>query len=117
MDAAEKTLEILMNEEGRVTKNDDKERIAPQKLREMAKRDDKPLPIFRDLGESDKSTPLVREYMIVCSFNGIEKIGMASDKCTARQRAASLVLAELEKPKAPQKAKKISPRVKKTKNK
>lgn len=115
MDAAEKTLEILIKGEGSVAKNDDKEKLAPQRLREIARRDDKPLPIFRDLGESEKSTPAMREYMVVCSFYGIEKTGLAPDKCTARQRAALLVLEELEKPKAPKKAKKVPPRVKKTK--
>ncbi len=110
MDAAEKTLEILMKDEGRVTKNDEKEKLAPLKLREIAKREDKPLPVFRDLGESENSKPDMREYMIVCSFAGIEKVGKANDKCTARQRAACLILSELEKSKN---SKKKPPRVKK----
>lgn len=111
MDAAEKTLEILIKSEGRVTKNDENERQAPLKLRDIAKRDDKPLPVFRDLGESENSRPDMREYMIVCSFAGIEKVGKASDKCTARQRAALLVITEFEKRNSSEKP---SPRVKKT---
>ena len=114
MDAAEKTLEILIKNEGRVTKNDEQEKLAPLKLREMAKREDKPLPVFRDLGESENSTPHMREYMVVCIYSGTEKIGVANDKCTARQRAAMMVLEEIEKTKS--KAKK-PPRVKKTNKK
>ncbi len=116
MDAAEKTLAILMNDGGRVTKTDEKECLAPQKLREVAKKCGKPLPVFRDLGESENSTDLSREYAIVCSYAGLEMTGVASDKCTARQRAAYLVLLALEgAKKAVKKPTRVKKRIKKSK--
>ena len=113
-DAAEKTLQILMNEEGRAAKKEEKRIDAPLRLREIAKRDGVAAPIFKDLGESAASTPTRREYSVACIFRGNELVGVGADKCSARQNAAALMLAAGEKVK---KCSNRATRVKKKTNK
>ncbi len=104
-DAAEKALAILIAE-------DDKKRApipdaqAIVKLKEYARSHKSVSPVFRDLGETEKSTPVLREYAVMCSFGDVSAIGSAQDKSSARCAAAQKVLAKLvpEKPKPKQKA-------------
>ena len=100
-DAAERALAILVAE-------DTKKRApvpdaqAIVKLKELARQNKSASPTFRDLGETEKSTPVLREYAIMCSLGDISAIGVAHDKSGARCAAAEKVLAKLtpEKPKA-----------------
>ena len=66
--------------------------IAFQKLRELALSKKTPLPEFRDLGESEKSTASKKQFCIECRFLGISAVGTASEKRTAKLKAAQAVL-------------------------
>ena len=114
-DAAEKTLVILAKEAGRVTKKEENSEDALAKLKEYAKSKKLSSPAFRDMGETEKSTPAVREFAVMCTFSGHEAIGVAEDKSSARALAAGRVLADIRKEVA--KVKKTPPRVTKIKRK
>ena len=104
-DAAEKALAVLVAEDDRKkTPIADVKAIA--KLKEYARSHKSASPVFRDLGETEKSTPVLREYAVMCSFGNVSEIGAAQDKSGARCAAAQKVLAKLvsEKPKQKQKA-------------
>ena len=111
-DAAEKTLAILEKEEGRVTKKAHIDEDALAKLKEYAKSKKMSMPAFKDMGETDKSTPHMREFAVMCTFSGFEAVGVGHDKSTARTVAACGVLANLKRDNG--KKKNIPPRV--TKN-
>lgn len=104
-DAAEKALAILVAE--------DKRKYAPipdtqaiVKLKEYARSHKTMMPAFRDLGETEKSTPVSREYAVMCSLGEASAIATAPDKSGARCAAAQKVLAKL----VPQKTvKKVKP--------
>lgn len=123
-DAAERALAILMDEEKR--KNapvPDDQAIA--KLKAYARSRKLPSPEFRDMGETEASTPSLRQYAVMCSFAGMERTGVAYDKSGARSAAAELVMAEINKENTPkqkpakkaQKNEDMPPRVNKTKPK
>jgi ribonuclease-3 len=99
-DAAEKALAILIAEDvKKKTPIPDAQAIV--KLKELARQKKSASPVFRDLGETEKSTPVLREYAVMCSLGEISAIGVAQDKSGARCAAAEKVLARLtpEKPK------------------
>lgn len=123
-DAAERALSVLEDEEKRESAPVPDEQ-AITKLKSYAKMKKLKSPEFRDMGETEKSTPSLRQYAVLCAFAGMEKTGVAYDKSGARAAAAELVLAELvkcdspkEKPvKKARKPEEVPPRVKKTKPK
>ncbi len=98
-EAARAALELLIKEEEkRITKKETNEgELAFQKLKELAASKKAPSPEFRDLGESEKSTSAKKEYRIECRFMGINATGAASEKRTAKLKAAQAVL-EMIKP-------------------
>ena len=99
-DAAEKALVILRAEDGRKKAPiPDEQSIV--KLKEYARSKKSVSPAFRDLGETEKSTPVLREYAVMCSLGDISAVGVAQDKSSARCVAAHKVLAKL----APEKSK------------
>lgn len=117
--AAEKMLVILEKNATRVTKADKRSRndeIKPDallRLREYAKCNKLMAPSFKDLGETDKSTPRMREYAVKCSFQGKEATGVGTDKSTARAASASKMLECVSSAKKEKKTQKVTPRVKK----
>lgn len=120
--AAEAALKKLEEAEGRVKKKtDDNAPEALKALREYAKSKRVTTAAFRDMGETERSTPGVREYAVMCSFMGHEEIGVAKDKTTARSLAASRVLSKIkassEKRDVKKNDSKNIPRVKKIKKK
>lgn len=120
--AAEETLKMLEDAEGRVKKKSDPLlEDAIIKLREYAKSKKVTSPAFRDMGETERSVSGAREYAVMCSFQGVEEIGVAKDKSTARTLAARRVFSRLggqkEKRDATKKDVKEAPRVKKMKKK
>ena len=100
-DAAEKALVILIAEDAK-KRAPVPDAQAIVKLKELARQKKSASPVFRDLGETEKSTPVLREYAVMCSLGEISAIGVAQDKSSARCAAAEKVLAKLttEKPKA-----------------
>lgn len=90
--AAEKTLAILKQND---SKADLPDTMSVQRLKEYAKQKKISTPAFRDLGETERSTPSVREYRVACSFAGIEAEGVGLDKANARCAAAQKVLSAL----------------------
>ena len=121
-DAAEKMLAILSSGGTRVkgkSKSIEKnitEEIKPDaliRLREYAKNHKLMAPAFKDLGETDKSTPRMREYAVKCSFQGKEATGVGTDKSTARAASASKMLECVSSAKKEKKTQKVTPRVKK----
>jgi dsRNA-specific ribonuclease len=108
--AAEEALEILKSES---TKSIEISLDAPVALKGMAIKNKQPSPEFRDLGETEKSTPTCREYAIECRCMGQSATATAISKQQARALAAEKVI-KLLSPK-----KEITPkkRVYKRKNK
>jgi ribonuclease-3 len=90
---------------------------AIQTLKELAQKEKKPSPEFRDLGETLRSTPTNREFEIECRFAGLSAIGAGSDKKSAKGHAAEKLLEMIKgaEKKAPQKAAKkaLLPKAKK----
>lgn len=76
-----------------------------QKLKEYAAKNKKTSPEFRDLGESQYSTPSRREYVIECRFAGISATEAAESKKEAKAKAADKILKELTR--LPSKSQKI----------
>ena len=119
--AAEATIRMLEEAEASNKKREEASDDALAKLREYAKSKKVIAPTFRDMGETERSTPGVREYAVMCSFMGHEEIGVAKDKSTARAIAASALYSKLkrgtEKREAKRPESKSAPRVKKIKRK
>ena len=101
-DAAAKALEILKAESAPKPKLPDPEAV--QKLREYSRTSHIAPPTFRDMGETDGSTPNRREYSVMCRVSDIEASAVAEDKSTARCAAAEKALL-LIKERAKQKVK------------
>lgn len=104
--AAEEALKILMSEyEAEHPKKSEKKpkekptEEAFTKLREIAAKEKKPSPEFRDLGESENSTEDAKEYIIECRFKGISALGMGESKREAKLSAAQKIFSELSKDK------------------
>ena len=118
--AADATLRMLEEAEGAVKRKEDIT-DAISKLREYAKSKKVIAPTFRDMGETERSTPGVREYAVMCSFMGHEEIGVAKDKSTARAIAAASLYSKLKRASEKRESKKTdtksAPRVKKIKRK
>ena len=113
--AAEKALLALI-EEYKSSENSKKPKLpenAVQKLKEFAAKNKKTSPEFRDLGETERSTPTKREYKIECRFAGVCVSAVADDKKTAKAKAADVALKLLEKPQKTQNSKRKPIRVKK----
>ncbi len=113
-DAAEKALGILMAEDAK-SKAPAPDLEAIVKLKEYARSTKSISPTFRDLGETEKSTPVLREYAVMCSLGEVSAIGVAHDKSSARCAAAQKVLAKLMPKKRAQKQKAAAPAQKKKK--
>ena len=116
--AAEATLKILENGEGRVKKTAKTAPAAPTKkreeapkvqakkgresasdgaavrLKEYAKREKLLQPTFRDLGAT--LCDGTAEYRVRCTLAGVDEIGVGQDKSTARECAAARVLSRLD---------------------
>ena len=100
--AAEAALNILKSESlPKIEVNYD----AIHALKNLATKNKQPSPQFRDLGETDKSTPSSREYSIECRFMGVSATASAKSKQLARTYAAQNVLDQLV-PKKPVSGKK-----------
>ena len=97
-EAARAALEFLMNEEAKQTrkKEESANDSALQKLKEIAVGKKIPSPEFRDLGESEKSTPSAKEYVIECRFSGVSAIATASEKREAKLKSAAAVLKAIQ---------------------
>ena len=96
-EAARAALELLMKEEEKRVKKKElcDGEAAFQRLRELASSKKTPSPEFRDLGESEKSTKEKKEFCIECRFMGISAVGAASEKRTAKLKAAQAALEAL----------------------
>ena len=104
-DAAAKALEILKKESLPKPKQPDPDAVL--KLREYSRTSHVAPPTFRDMGETESSTPARREYSVLCRISDVEALAVAEDKSTARCAAAEKVLkllSDKSKPKT-QKAK------------
>jgi len=99
VDAAQKTLDMLVAEEKR-DNSPAGDGAAISNLKEYAKSKKLTSPEFRDLGETGTGRGGVPEYSVMCSFDGHSAVGRAADKSTARALAAGALLSEiLPKPK------------------
>lgn len=98
--AAEAALEILKSE------NQPKKEINLEsitKLKALAVKNKQPSPEFRDLGESERSTPASREFVIECRLMGKSACAMGNSKQEARAKAAEKLLSIFEEENAPAK--------------
>ena len=98
--AAEAALEILKSE------NQPKKEInldSITKLKALAVKNKQPSPEFRDLGESEKSTPASREFVIECRLMGKSACAMGNSKQEARAKAAEKLLSIFDAENAPAK--------------
>ena len=82
-------------------------------LKGMAAKNKQPSPEFRDLGETEKSTPSMREYAVECRCMGQAATATAQSKQQARALAAEKVINIL----SPKKENTPKKRVYKRKNK
>jgi len=87
----------------------EKTALSVQKLKEYAAKEKKPTPEFRDLGETDSSTPSAREYEIECRFLGFSAKACAYGKREAKAIAAEKILREIEKQKTKETQNKSKP--------
>ena len=92
--AAEEALTALTREYEKEKSKKDLEsaNLACQKLKEYAQKNKKTTPEFRDLGETENSTPRAREYAIECRFDGKTTAASALDKREAKCKAAKKML-------------------------
>ena len=98
--AAEAALEILKSE------NQPKKEINLEsitKLKALAVKNKQPSPEFRDLGESERSTPASRDFVIECRLMGKSASAMGNSKQEARAKAAEKLLGIFEEENAPAK--------------
>ena len=98
--AAEAALDILKSE------NQPKKEINLEsitKLKALAVKNKQPSPEFRDLGESERSTPASREFVIECRLMGKSACAMGNSKQEARAKAAEKLLSIFEEENAPAK--------------
>lgn len=98
--AAEAALEILKSE------NQPKKEINLEsitKLKALAVKNKQPSPEFRDLGESERSTPASREFVIECRLMGKSASAMGNSKQEARAKAAEKLISIFEEENAPAK--------------
>lgn len=70
---------------------------AIRKLKEIAEKEKKTAPEFRDLGETLRSTPIMREYEIECRFMGAVAHGTGADKRSAKEMSAERLLRMITK--------------------
>lgn len=96
--AAEAALKMLQREERKNTAKhpDEKAQIL---LKEYARSHKKASPIFKDMGETDRSEPELPEYAVSCIFSGFEAVGTGADKREARSAAAERILCMIKKKK------------------
>ena len=97
--AAEKALLALKEEFNKNMPKDD----ASKKLKEYALKSKIPTPIFRDLGETARSSAKMREYAVECRFSDITATAVASEKRDAKNAAAEKIISEIEKKNVSQK--------------
>ncbi len=98
--AAEAALEILKNE-NLTSKEVNLESLT--KLKAYAAKNKQPSPEFRDLGETPKSTPSAREFLIECRCMGKAAQATGNSKQEARALAAEKLLLVLTEKDAPAK--------------
>lgn len=98
--AAEAALEILKNEK-LTSKEVNVENLT--KLKAYAAKNKQPSPEFRDLGETAKSTPGAREFLIECRCMGKSSQATGNSKQEARALAAEKMLTLLAEKDAPAK--------------
>ena len=114
--AAEAALAILKNE---IFTSKEVSLEGLTKLKAHAAKNKQPSPEFRDLGETPKSTPSSREFMIECRCMGKSATATGNSKQEARALAAEKLFKELTVPKEPAKMpeKKKAPASKRTTHK
>ena len=110
--AAEAALKRLMDEEEKRLNPRLDPKVVMEKLKELAKKNKKPSPEFRDLGESDG------KFIVECRFMDKSAIGEGVGKRDAKEDAAEKVLKLLcpEKPKERGEHKKPAPHTRVQKN-
>ncbi len=74
-----------------------------KKLKEIAQKEKRVSPEFRDKGESLRSNEKLREYQIECRFMGKSAIGIGSDKRSAKENSAEKLLVLLKEEKGEKK--------------
>ena len=94
-EAAKAALEALIAEDAKNGKNDDGASY-PTRLREYAASHKKPSPIYRDLGESERSSSAKREYVIECKFDIYSARGVGNSKSEAKNEAVRIVLEQIK---------------------
>ena len=104
--AAEAALEVLKSENQPI-KEINLESLT--KLKALAAKNKQPSPEFRDLGESERSTPASREFVIECRLMGKSASAIGNSKQEARARAAEKLLTIFEEASAPAKMPKRKP--------
>lgn len=67
-----------------------------QKLRELAQREKKPAPQYKDLGESNTGDG----YLVECTYSGIKSVGRGNDRREAREFSSYDLLTALKKKKS-----------------
>jgi dsRNA-specific ribonuclease len=87
--AAEAALAVLKSES---SKNVEISLDSLVSLKSMAAKNKQPSPEFRDLGETEKSTPSMREYAVECRCMGQSATATAQSKQQARALAAEKVI-------------------------
>lgn len=91
--AAEAALEVLKKE---ANNNQNVNLTSLSELKSFALSNKSPSPEFRDLGETESSTPSLREYRIECRCMGQSAVATAHSKQEARAIAAEKLLSALK---------------------
>ena len=99
--AAEEALArlIAIRDERNARNREEDNAEALRMLREIAQREKKPTPEFRDLGETERSSATKKEYEIECRFMGASVKGCGISKKDAKAASAKAMLKLLTKPK------------------
>jgi len=104
--AAEATLSALMAEEEAKLNPRLDPKLVMEKLKDAAKKNKKPGPEFRDLGETESSCDTMRCFSVECRFMGKSVCGKGTGKREAKEDAAEKMLKLLSLQKAKEDAKK-----------
>lgn len=92
--AAEEALRVLQKEEERLPRHDEN---APARLRSLCASKKLSSPEWRDLGETEDSSPDAPIYSVECRAMGVSAIGCGVSKSDARAAAAEMILESLAK--------------------
>ena len=100
--AAEAALSALIFEEETKLNPRLDPKLVTERLKEIAKKNKKPGPEFRDLGETEASKDTMRQFSVECRFMGKSVSGIGKGKREAKEDAAEKMLKLLtpQKPKS-----------------